>query len=801
MAGSQCATTWRAKIAEPRGKQEAKKRRKGGGFNMSNRHRFGGDAAAFTTILRCDGGVPVPRHIKMSRPLPNECMARFSTASYSRRHNHDEIPIQRKRKRTHLTTVSTTALIFSTTLCFSTPNFDYRSPPTGAMSPFSLDSTALALEPLKGEGESSTTWPSTSSAMSDQLLKSMINRESYRIPSSKLKYWESMEGTADDIMFANEKLIDHAVSTISTMYYDTSGGFNFDAQDFYAKWKKFRYTAHQSSGNGEKKKTTTTDEFYSLVENGFATRDDAVKTLKSIVSSLHDPYSKYLTREELRMELQGGSDGFLGLGLLVDVTDSPSGMNYDRNMANKHVSSSVNDFDRVSSRPLQGGVSFLHSFSYHQQFAFLPLSRNTPGKSSSILSVTQAVNLPIVTAIIPDSPAERAGLVVGDRIASVGGFKFIGLSQGQVKSALKQRFNGENYFGRVELTIAKQVFANSPFELDNGNDNSDKYVFEDGWYQRREKISDFVPRQQVIGYKLSHVKSIPTTLTIKSDGPVSPITALLLQTTKQNNFPKIAGGDTIVHYELLTPVGSIFMADKGGSRPVGYIRLTRFSAASTAGYINAIKNLEEGGAQSYIIDLRNNYGGVIQEAMVTASSLLRDPHSVLCYTLNSRGGFKPQENMEYIVDLKYPGYLLSSESSAISRDQVRKEHPEYLVDGGWSSPTSYASLKELRMTRGIKPSQHSSSIIRTEGNNIERRISFLEMNKIDVDKLTDMAAKKRQKKVVILINEGTGKPTELCIITLVAYICVNSLSDMNTLSLIMFVLSIRSRSICQLPPR
>lgn len=765
---------------------------------MSKRHRFGGDAA-FTTALCCDRGVSVllSRQMKiiMSRPLPNECMARFSTASYSRRHDHDDhtsIPIQRKRNRAQHTTASTAALIFSATLCFNTPNF--VSPPTGTIRvPFSFDITALALEPLKEEGESSTTWPSISSALSDQLLKSMIKRESSRIPSSKQKYWESMEGKADDIMSANEKLIDHAVSTISTMFYDSSGGFNFDAQDFYAKWKKFRYSAHQSSGNGEKKKTTN-DEFYSLVENGFATRDDAVRTLKSIVSSLHDPYSKYLTREELRMELQGGSDGFLGLGLLVDVTNSPSGMNYDRNMANKHVPSSVKDFDRVSSRPLQGGASFLHSFSYNQQFAFLPLSRNTSGKSSTILSVAQAVNLPIVTAIIPDSPAERAGLVVGDRIASVGGFKFIGLSQGQVKSALKYRFHGENYFGRVELTIAKQVFANSPFELDNGNDNSDKYVFEDGWYQRREKISDFVPRQQLIGYKLSHVKSIPTTLTTKSDGPASPITALLLQTTKQNNFPRIAGGDAIVHYELLTPVGSIFMADKGGSRPVGYIRLTRFSAASTAGYINAIKNLEEGGAQSYIIDLRNNYGGVIQEAMVTASSLLRDPHSVLCYTLNSRGGFKPQENMEYIVDLKYPGYLLSSESSAISRDQVRKEHPEYLVDGGWSAPTSYASLKELRMTRGIKPSQHSSSIIRTEGNNI------VEMNKIDVDKLTDMAAKKRQKKVVILINEGTGKPTELCII-LVVYICLKSLSDMDTLSLIMFVLSVCSRSICQLPPR
>jgi C-terminal processing protease CtpA/Prc len=149
--------------------------------------------------------------------------------------------------------------------------------------------------------------------------------------------------------------------------------------------------------------------------------------------------------------------------------------------------------------------------------------------------------------------------------------------------------------------------------------------------------------QPVIGYKMSHA-SIPTTLTAGSS---------LKPEVKSTKYPAVFGGDSIVHYELLTPDDSIFqqlMPDSPSANKVGYIRLTRFSRASTAGYIDAVKALEDAGAQSYIIDLRNNYGGVIQEAMLTASTLLRDPHVVLCYTLNSRGGFKPQENMEYIVD-------------------------------------------------------------------------------------------------------------------------------------------------------
>ena len=625
------------------------------------------------------------------------------------------------------------SLLCATSLLFS--NLDATlEVPGSTHTTISTSYKALALDYSSNEMLQSTTWPPPPSTT--------------EVPRNKQRYWDSMRGTAEDVMFANEKLIDHAVATISTMYYDSSGGFRFDSQEFYKSWKKFRYSVLHPHEGGTNKEKKDADEFDLLVEsNGFGTREDAVKTLKSIVSSLQDPYSKYLTREELRMELEGGDDGFLGLGALVDVVPSQSAVAFDTQYFPKSMPSEKKDFYRAASRPIQGGVSLDNAMStFNQQFA-IPISSTAASgnkRTPQFLSESQAANLPVITAIIPDSPAERAGLIVGDRIASVGEYQFTGMNRAQVQKALAQHFHAENYFGRADLTIAKQVVARSQLGSDtdnahydaNGNVVEDKYVFENGWYvprPKRQEVADNI----LLGYKLSHMKSIPTTLTAKLDKV----------TNEQRKFPSVIGGDSVVHYQLLTPNDSIFQH----SSPVGYVRMTRFSKSSTKGYINAINSLEEAGAQSYIIDLRNNYGGVIQEAMMTASSLLRDPHYVLCYTLNSRGGFKPQENQEYISDPMYPGYLLSSEPSTVSRDQVRREHPEYLEDGGWTSPTSYASLKELRMTRGIKPA-HVASV---EG--WERPTTFVDRKEIDIDQLANMMTKNSQKKLVILINEGTGK--------------------------------------------
>eukprot|EP00540_Astrosyne_radiata_P014246 CAMPEP_0116824330 /NCGR_PEP_ID=MMETSP0418-20121206/1334_1 /TAXON_ID=1158023 /ORGANISM="Astrosyne radiata, Strain 13vi08-1A" /LENGTH=375 /DNA_ID=CAMNT_0004452683 /DNA_START=94 /DNA_END=1221 /DNA_ORIENTATION=+ len=230
-----------------------------------------------------------------------------------------------------------------------------------------------------------------------------------------------------------------------------------------------------------------------------------------------------------------------------------------------------------------------------------------------------------------------------------------------------------------------------------------------------------------VGYRKSHVR---------------------LPTTSLERF-QTANGDSVVHYDLLTDsifsdelsaVSSVPFASTS-SQKVGYIRLTRFSRAATAGFLHAIESLEQQGAQSYIIDIRNNYGGVIQEALLTAASLLRDPHCVLCYTMNARGGFTPHDAEEYIVDSRYPGYLLSDEAKTVTLDQVRRESPEmFEADGiAWTPPSSFASLHEQVVKRGI----------------------HLVGNKHRSDTAELRQQLQAQKKIVLLINEGTASSAEV----------------------------------------
>ena len=621
---------------------------------------------------------------------------------------------------------------------------------------FDRSNFAQALElKTKEDPQATSAWtPNFSSSSSDQLLKSLSDHQNAKTttqsPRYKQRYWDAIEsGNTDDVKFVNEKLIDNAVSTISTMYYDSSGGFDFDPQQFYANWKASR------SSSKEKKDISG---FPYLGENPFGTRDNTVKALKSIVASLNDPYSKYLTRDELRKELTAGDGSFLGLGALVEAPSMSSKLPIV-SIPQKEKSDAV--LEKISKRNQNGQYDGLRR-STQKEDSKIRVTKKV--NEEQLLSVAQAENLPIVTAIVPNSPAERAGIVVGDRIASVGEYQFIGMSKGQVKKALENKFHAENYFGVADLTILKRVMAKSAAAMNvdysaDGYSIDEKYVFENGWYYpRRRGVFDDVQIQPILGYKISHLKSILTTITARSLQK-SESSASSSSEVKGNKFPKVVGGDNIVHYELLTSDDSIFqqlMPDSPSSK-VGYIRLTRFSRSSTAGYIDAVKALDDAGAQSYIIDLRNNYGGVIQEAMLTASTLLRDPHVVLCYTLNSRGGFKPQENMEYIVDRAYPGLLLSSESSTVSRDQVKREHPEYLEDGGWTSPTSYASLKELRMTRGIKPAVRMNANIHSDDSIIPVALDGSKKKELSLDELADRMSRNSQKKLVLLINEGTGK--------------------------------------------
>jgi Peptidase family S41 len=147
---------------------------------------------------------------------------------------------------------------------------------------------------------------------------------------------------------------------------------------------------------------------------------------------------------------------------------------------------------------------------------------------------------------------------------------------------------------------------------------------------------------------------------------------------------------------------------------------------------------------------------VIQEAMLTASALLRDPHAVLCYTMDSRGGFTPHDVLEYVADNRYPGYLLSREDKTATLRQLQRDMSPGLVQpqqGIFASPpSSFASIHEQKVKRGI----HRVSTITSAGT-----LEYSDYTTSGLMTTSQFHHRAAQKKIVILVNEGTASAAEV----------------------------------------
>jgi carboxyl-terminal processing protease len=75
--------------------------------------------------------------------------------------------------------------------------------------------------------------------------------------------------------------------------------------------------------------------------------------------------------------------------------------------------------------------------------------------------------------------------------------------------------------------------------------------------------------------------------------------------------------------------------DKSSEIPIGYIRLNQFSANAAQEIAHSVYNLEQQGANAYILDLRNNPGGLLQ-AGVEVARLWLDAGTIV-YTVNREG--------------------------------------------------------------------------------------------------------------------------------------------------------------------
>ena len=75
--------------------------------------------------------------------------------------------------------------------------------------------------------------------------------------------------------------------------------------------------------------------------------------------------------------------------------------------------------------------------------------------------------------------------------------------------------------------------------------------------------------------------------------------------------------------------------DTNTDKKVGYVRLNQFSANAAKEIAHGVSNLEKQGAEAYILDLRNNPGGLLQAGIEIARMWLDD--GTVVYTVNRQG--------------------------------------------------------------------------------------------------------------------------------------------------------------------
>jgi carboxyl-terminal processing protease len=92
----------------------------------------------------------------------------------------------------------------------------------------------------------------------------------------------------------------------------------------------------------------------------------------------------------------------------------------------------------------------------------------------------------------------------------------------------------------------------------------------------------------------------------------------------------------------LNPVVSEFRQEQG--KKIGYIRLNQFNANAATEVATAIKNMEKKGADSYILDLRNNPGGLLTAGVDIARDWMNE--GTIVFTVNRAGTLDSYEAAE-----------------------------------------------------------------------------------------------------------------------------------------------------------
>jgi carboxyl-terminal processing protease len=119
-------------------------------------------------------------------------------------------------------------------------------------------------------------------------------------------------------------------------------------------------------------------------------------------------------------------------------------------------------------------------------------------------------------------------------------------------------------------------------------------------------------------------------------GPIGTQVVLMIERAGQAEQEIVLVRDRIA----LNPVYAELRPYTNG-KPIGYVRLSQFNANATMEVARAVTQMEQAGAAGYILDLRNNPGGLLQAGVEVARLWL--DRGTIVYTVNRQGNLGSYE--------------------------------------------------------------------------------------------------------------------------------------------------------------
>ncbi|MDY7019827.1 MAG: S41 family peptidase [Cyanobacteriota bacterium] len=139
------------------------------------------------------------------------------------------------------------------------------------------------------------------------------------------------------------------------------------------------------------------------------------------------------------------------------------------------------------------------------------------------------------------------------------------------------------------------------------------------------------PRDRIL--KIDDFSTTELTLDEAATKMRGPVGSTVILTVQRFETEKLEAFELKRDRIALNPVYAELHSES--SIPIGYIRLSQFSANATEEVGNAILSLEQQGAKAYILDLRNNPGGLLQAGVEVARLWIDD--GTIVYTVNRQG--------------------------------------------------------------------------------------------------------------------------------------------------------------------